>query len=182
MKKAFLLGIVMMSTFALAGCDMVEGLLKGGEDILNEKKDYKYDDFAVLIADKNFTWSYRICTAAIEYNGEKSSVEYTYNSDDQAWHYTDNDKDKTAKLDLVSFVKSCKANATVLGKSVDSVYKFSASKSGYLVTANYKNSEFQVDGEYNYSADGLVTSENEKQTNLQTVEAITRKVTYSYFE
>ena len=182
MKKAFLLGLVMLSTVALSGCEMIEGLLKGGEDLINEKKDYTYDDFAVLLADKGFTWSYTKCSAIVEKDGEKSSIDYTYNKEDKLWHYTSGDNDKTSSLDIISFVKSCKLNAALLNKSVDSVYKFSASKNGYLITANFKNSEYQVDGEYNYNTEGLVTSENEKQTNLSTVAAITRKVTYSYFE
>lgn len=189
MKKVLLLGLCTFATFALTGCEMIEGLLKGGEDLLNEKKDYKYDDFAVLIADKDFSFSYTTCTAAIEEGDDKSSIEFKYDKEDKEWHYSSmivNDKEitkeGTKKLDLVSYVKNFKTIAELLGKKVDNVYKFSASKNGYFVTASYKDDEKQVDGEYNFNTEGLVTSENEKMTNLDTVKAVTRKVTYSYFE
>ena len=37
MKKAFLLGATLLATFCLTGCDMIEGLLQGGQDLLNDK-------------------------------------------------------------------------------------------------------------------------------------------------
>lgn len=51
---------------------MIENLLKGGQDLIDEKKDYKYDDFAVLIADKNFSFSFTKCTAQVEHNDKKA--------------------------------------------------------------------------------------------------------------
>ena len=60
MKKAFLLGVTLLATFSLTGCEMIENLLKGGQDLIDEKKDYKYDDFAVLIAGTEFKFDFTI--------------------------------------------------------------------------------------------------------------------------
>lgn len=181
MKKAFLLGVTLLATFSLTGCEMVQNLLKGGQDLINEKKDYKYDDFAVLIADKDFTFTYTKCTADIENDGNKSTIEYTYNKEDKLWHYeTEAGSDKTSDLGIVAFVKSCNTSAALLNKSVDSIFKFSASKNGYEITALYKTKEMQVDGEYTFNTAGLVTLNSEKMTDLKTVEAVTNKATYNY--
>lgn len=181
MKKAFLLGVTLLATFSLTGCEMIENLLKGGQDLINEKKDYKYDDFAVLIADKNFTFNYTKCTADIESDDKKSTIEYTYDKEDKLWHYDDGAGNiKTSDLGIVTFVKNCNASAALLNKSVDSIYKFSASKNGYEITALYKTKEMQVDGEYTFNTEGLITLNSEKMTNLQTVEATTKKATYNY--
>ena len=36
MKKVFLLGVTLLATFSLTGCEMIENLLKGGQDLINE--------------------------------------------------------------------------------------------------------------------------------------------------
>ena len=181
MKKAFLLGVTLLATFSLTGCEMIESLLQGGQDLLNEKKDYKYDDFAVLVADKNFTFSYTKCTAEKDLAGEKTTIEYTYNSEDKLWHYqTESGNDKSEDLSIVEFLQDIKLSAALLKKSVDSIYKFSASKNGYEITANYKNESNQIDGEYTFNTEGLITLNNEKNTDLNTVKAVTKKITYKY--
>ena len=181
MKKAFLLGVTLLATFSLTGCEMIENLLSGGQDLLNEKKQYNYDDFAVLIADKNFEFSYTKCSAEIDNEGKKTNIEYTYNSEDKLWHYeTEAGSDKSEDLGIVKFVKNCNSSAALLSKSVDSIYKFYASKNGYEITALYKTKELQVDGEYTFNTAGLITLNSEKKTDLQTVEAVTRKATYKY--
>ena len=189
MKKVFLLGMVMLGTVALTGCEMIEGLLKGGEDLINEKKDYKYDDFVVEIADDDFSFTYTKCKAVIEENGEKSEVEYTYNKEDNIWYY-EYEKESSSgettyvtnydRLDVVNFTKSCKLAAGLLDKDVDNVFKFSKSKTGYVITGNYKDKKQQVEAEYIFGTDGLMTSRNEKNTDLNSVKAETKKVTYSY--
>ena len=93
MKKAFLLGITLLATFSLTGCEMIENLLKGGQDLIDEKKDYKYDDFAVLIAGTEFKFDFTKCTAETDLAGEKSTIEYTYNAEDKLWHYDNNGAD-----------------------------------------------------------------------------------------
>ena len=189
MKKVFLLGMVMLGTVALTGCEMIEGLLKGGEDLINEKKDYKYDDFVVEIADDDFSFTYTKCKAVIEENGEKSEVEYTYNKEDNVWYY-EYEKESSSgettyvtnydRLDVVNFTKSCKLAAGLLDKDVDNVFKFSKSKTGYVITGNYKDNKQQVEAEYIFGTEGLMTSRNEKNTDLNSVKAETKKVTYSY--
>ena len=181
MKKAFLLGITLLATFSLTGCEMIENLLQGGQDLINEKKDYKYDDFAVLVADKNFSFSYTKCTANRNVDGEESTIIYTYNSEDKLWHYeTESGADKSEDLGIVEFLQSVKMSASLLNKSVDSIYKFSASKNGYEITATYKNESNQIDGEYTFNTDGLITLSNEKNTDLNTVKARTKKIEYKY--
>lgn len=181
MKKTFLLGVTLLATFALTGCEIFEGLLQGGQDLINEKKDYKYDDFAVLIADKNFTFSYTKCTADKEYAGEKSTIEYTYNSEDKLWHYKNAaGDDKSDDLGIVEFLQSIKLSAALLNKSVDSIYKFSASKNGYEIAATYKNESNQIDGQYTFNVEGLITLNSEKNTDLNTVKAVTKKIEYKY--
>ena len=181
MKKVFLLGVTLLATFSLTGCEMIENLLKGGQDLINEKKEYKYDDFAVLIADKNFEFSYTKCNSKVEIDGEeKETINYTYNADDKLWHYTFSEEDRTVDLSIVTFVKKCKTSAALLNKDADSIYKFFASKNGYEITALYKTKELQVDGEYTFNKEGLVTLNNEKKTDLNTVEANSKKSTYQY--
>ena len=181
MKKSFLLGVTLLATFSLTGCEMIENLLKGGQDIINEKKDYKYDDFAVLVADKNFTFSYTKCTAEKDLAGEKTTIEYTYNAEDKMWHYeTESGTDKKVDLGIVNFLQDVKLSAALLNKSVDSIYKFSASKNGYEITANYKNDSNQIDGQYTFNVEGLITLNSEKNTDLNTVKAVTKKITYKY--
>ena len=181
MKKAFLLGVTLLATFSLTGCEMIENLLKGGQDLIDEKKDYKYDDFAVLVADKNFTFNYTKCTANKNYAGEESTIIYTYNAEDKLWHYeTESGDDKSEDLGIVEFLQGVKLSAKLLNKSVDSIYKFSSSKNGYEITATYKNDDNQIDGHYTFNVEGLITLNDEKNTNLNTVKAVTKKIEYKY--
>ena len=180
MKKAFLLGVTLLATFSLTGCEMIENLLKGGQDLIDEKKDYKYDDFAVLIAGTEFKFDFTKCTAETDLAGEKSTIEYTYNAEDKLWHYDNNGADGKKDLSIAEFLQDIKLSASLLKKSVDSIYKFSASKKGYEITATYKNETNQVDGEYTFNVEGLITLNNEKNTDLVNVKAVTKKTTYRY--
>ena len=181
MKKTFLLGVTLLATFSLTGCEMIENLLKGGQDLIDEKKDYKYDDFAVLVADKNFTFNYIKCTANKNYAGEESTIIYTYNAEDKLWHYeTESGDDKSEDLGIVEFLQGVKLSASLLKKSVDSIYKFSASKNGYEIIATYKNDDNQIDGQYTFNTEGLITLNSEKNTDLNTVKAVTKKIEYKY--
>ena len=181
MKKAFLLGTTLLAVFSLTGCDLLNNLLQGGQDLIDEKKDYKYDDFAVLVADKNFSFSYTKCTAEKEYADEKSTIEYTYNAEDKLWHYeTESGSDKSEDLGIVEFLQGVKMSAKLLNKSVDSIYKFSSSKNGYEITATYKDDDQQIDGQYTFNVEGLITLNSEKKTDLNTVKAVTKKITYKY--
>ena len=180
MKKSFLLGVTLLAAFTLTGCEYIEGLLQGGQDLLNEKKQFKYDDFVVEIADDDFSFDYTKCTATIENDGIKSVIEYTYDAENSKWVHEEEDKKSYETFDVVTYTKNCQVSAALIGEKVDNVYKFYTSKNGYSITYSYKSTEVQVEGEFNYNKQGLVTSSNEKQTNLKSVEAKTKKATYSY--
>ena len=188
MKKAFLLGITLLATFSLTGCEMLEGILQGGQDLIDQKKEYKYDDFVVEIADDDFSFNYTKCKASIDKDGEKSEIEYTYDAESKQW-YGEETKEKDGEttttkyyetLDVVNFTKSCPLTAAFLDKQVDSVFKFYTTKNGYIITASYKDSNQQAEAEYNFNKEGLMTSLSEKNTDLKSVEAKTRKISYSY--
>ena len=176
MKKAFLLGITLLATFSLTGCEILEGILSNGQDMLDEKKDYKYDDFAVLVAGTEFSYDYTKCSCERDVDGEKKTYEYTYNAEKKQW-YSGEDK---VNIDVASYLPGLKTSAEFIGKSVDSIYKFSASKKGYFITLTYKDKEQQLDGEYVFDTNGLFKTSNEKKTNLSTVKASTIKNTYTY--
>ena len=189
MKKAFLLGATLLATFCLTGCDMIEGLLQGGQDLLNDKKQFKYDDFVVEIADDDFSFDYTKCTGTIDYDGKKSVIEYTYQEESGKWVYEETKKGSDGEpvtvmnyetFDVVSYTKSCPVTAALINEKVDTVYKFYTSKNGYEITYSYKNTEMQIEGEFSYNKQGLLTSSNEKQTDLKSVEAKIKKATYSY--
>ena len=182
MKKAFLLGVTLLATFSLTGCEMIEKLLQGGQDVVDEKKTYNYDDFVVLIAGTKFTFDYTKCTEELELEEEKTTHVYTYNSENNSWYYYDEESDttKTVNVEITNFVKQCKDISTILKKNVDNIFKFSASKKGYFITSQYKTDAVQIDGEYNFNTSGLMTLFDETQTDLNSVKATKRKVTYTY--
>ena len=184
MKKAFLLGVALLATFSLTGCDMIQKLIQGGQDVVDEKKEYNYDDFAVLIAGTKFSFDYTKCTEVIELNDEKTTHEYTYDSENNIWYYVTGSEDDpithTVNVEIANFVKQCKDVSAILKKNVDNIFKFSASKKGYFITAHYKTDSTQLDGEYDFNTDGLKTLFDETQTDLDSVKATKRKVTYTY--
>ena len=181
MKKAFLLGVTLLATFSLTGCEMIEKLLQGGQDVVDEKKQYKYDDFAVLIAGTEFKFTYTKCTAEEVINDVKSTYEYTYNSEDSKWHYqTESGADRTKDLSINICLQELNASCKVLKKSIDNVFKFYASKKGYEITGTYKNDGNQVDAQYTFNTEGLITLSDQTNTDLDTVKAVNQKVTYKY--
>lgn len=181
MKKAFLLGVALLATFSLTGCDMIEKLLQGGQDVVDEKKQYKYDDFAVLIAGTEFKFDYKKCTAEEEVGEAKKTYEYTYNAEDNKWHYEISSGDERTKdLSISACLQELNASCKVLKKSIDNVFKFYASKKGYEITGTYKSDGNQVDAQYTFNTEGLITYSDQTNTDLDTVKAVNQKVTYKY--
>ena len=60
------------------------------------------------------------------------------------------------------------------------MFKFYASKKGYEITGTYKDSNQQAEVEYKFGKDGLMTSSEEKNTDLKEVKSTVEKETFSY--
>ena len=171
MKKVLMVALVAFGTMALTGCEMIEGLLKG-------EKQYNYDDFRALLADKNFSYDVTKCHAVTK-NGEDTSTK-DYVLIEGVW--TEDGGTRTETLDIIPDVKSCELAAAFLEKKVDSVFKFYASNKDFRITAEYKNSNEQTEIEYKYNKDGLATYRYSKNTNLSSVTSTVKTVEYSYSE
>lgn len=171
MKKVLMVALVAFGTMALSGCEMIEGLLKG-------EKQYNYDDFRALLADKNFSYDVTKCHAVTK-NGEDTSTK-DYVLIEGVW--TEDGGTRTETLDIIPDVKSCELAAAFLEKKVDSVFKFYASNKDFRITAEYKNSNEQTEIEYKYNKDGLATYRYSKNTNLSSVTSTVKTVEYSYSE
>ena len=171
MKKVLMVALVAFGTMALTGCEMIEGLLKG-------EKQYNYDDYRALLADKNFSYDYTKCHAVQDVDGTKTMIDYVLV--EGVWKQEEGYG--TTTLDIIPDVKSCELAAAFLNKNVDTVFKFYASNKDYRITASYKDSSEQVEIEYKYNADGLATYRYSKNTNLSSVTSTVKTVEYSYTE
>ena len=171
MKKLLLVVLAAFGTFALTGCEFIDGLLKG-------EKQYNYDDFRALLADKNFSYDYTKCHAVQDVDGTKSIIDYVLV--EGVWKKEEGSG--TTTLDIIPDVKSCELAAAFLEKKVDSVFKFYASNKDFRITAEYKNSNEQTEIEYKYNKDGLATYRYSKNTNLSSVTSTVKTVEYSYSE
>ena len=171
MKKLLLVALAAFGTFALTGCEFIDGLLKG-------EKQYNYDDFRALLADKNFSYDYTKCHAVQDVDGTKSIIDYVLV--EGVWKKEEGSG--TTTLDIIPDVKSCELAAGILDKSVDSVFKFYASNKDFRITASYKSSSEQVELEYKYNEVGLATYRYSKNTDLNSVKAVKKTIEYSYSE
>ena len=171
MKKVLMVALVCFGTLALSGCEIIEGLLKG-------EKQYNYDDFRALLADKNFSYDYTKCHAVQDVDGTKSIIDYVLV--EGVWKKEEGSG--TTTLDIIPDVKSCSAAAGFLNKNVDTVFKFYASNKDFRITATYKDSSEQVELEYKYNEFGLATYRYSKNTDLNSVKAVTKTIEYSYSE
>lgn len=166
-----MVALVAFGTMALTGCEMIEGLLKG-------EKQYNYDDFRALLADKNFSYDVTKCHAVTKKGDNTSTKDYVLV--EGVWKEEDGTGSDT--LDIIPDVKSCQLAAAMLDKNVDSVFKFYASNKDFRITAEYKNSSEQVEIEYKYNKDGLATYRYSKNTDLNSVSSVVKTVEYSYSE
>lgn len=173
MKKILLFGLTAMSTFALMGCDMIAGLFE---------KSYNYNDFRALLADRKLVTEAKKATAEIDQDGTKSTKNYTLK--DGEWKYTTTivgvEVENSDVLDVVSDAKGCELAAALLNKKVDDLFKFYAKGDAYRITAEYKTDNEQIKLEYKYRNDGLVTYRYTKNTDLQSVKATEKTITYTY--
>lgn len=173
MKKILLFGLTAMSTFALMGCDMITGLFE---------KSYNYNDFRALLADRKLVTEAKKATAEIDQDGTKSTKNYTLK--DGEWKYTTTivgvEVENSDVLDVVSDAKGCELAAALLNKKVDDLFKFYAKGDAYRITAEYKTDSEQIKLEYKYRNDGLVTYRYTKNTDLQSVKATEKTITYTY--
>ena len=183
MKKLLLVGLIAFGAMSLTGCEMIQGLLNG------EKK-YNEADFKVLIADKDFSFSYKTCKGVRDVDGTVTERNYTYDSSDGAWHYTyteningtDIEMNGSLCLDVVNDVKDCSAAAKLVGQSVDSIFTFYTTKDGYKIKADYQTKEQKTELEFVYNKEGLSTYRYTKTTNLEKVHASTKKENFTYSE
>ena len=180
MRKVLLLGLTLFGTVALTGCDAISGLFSG-------EKQYKYDDFKALLADRKLSFTATRATSVLEENGVKTSVEYTYSALNGEWEGTRKEGGIRLKtLDIVNEVKSYDILAALADKKVDDIYGFYAKEKSYRITlkVEYKENGVNIRGEaeYKYGEDGLKTYSHEKKTDLDAVETTEEKETFEYFD
>ena len=181
MRKIALLSLGAASIIALSGCSFIENLL-------DREKEYSYNDYKALIADRKPTFTATKCNASIDTDGTKTTREYNYDSDSGAWvaHYEEDGYNMTDNevLDLVSEVKGFELSAAFLNKKVADIFKFYATSKAYRVTFSYENTSdtvpFRAEGEYKYGSDGLQTYSREKLINLDAVTSTETIVEYTY--
>ena len=184
MKKILLVALAAFGVFSLTSCEAIEGIINqiGGE------KDYNYDDFRALLADRKLVFDATKCSCSIDTDGTKTSKEYTYDTGDKIWKYTYEDtivgvsitRTEERDLDVVNLTKSCGTTAALLNKTVDSLFKFYATSDAYRIVATYKDSSEQVEEEYKFRSDGLLTYCHKKETNLSSVTTKEETSTFSY--
>ena len=189
MKKAFALGLSVMAVFALTGCDMINSILQGGKEaIVDEKKQYYYEDFVVEIAAKDFQFDFTKCKAEIDNDGEKSEINYTYDAENNKWTYEtvkeengeEVTKTKSTNLDVINYTKDSKTSAALMDKKPDAIFKYYTVKNGYIITGSYKDDLQKLDLEYNFNEYGLLTSAKEDKTDLNKIENHVKQITYTY--
>ena len=183
MKKVLLIGLSLFGAVMLTGCDKLNSLISG-------EKEYKYDDFKALLADRKLSFSKTKATAVVDTDGDKSTREYTYNSEDEVWECTYQDGSDTVtdykKLDIVSQIKNYDLTAALLNKKADDIFTFYATNNSYRITFTYEKKHdavpFRAEGEYKFGADGLQTYSREKIINLDAVTSTETTITYTYTE
>ena len=192
MKKPLLIGATLLVVLSLTGCacERITNIFIGGQSSVKEnqeeskEKEYKYDEFLILIADAKFSFDYKKCTENLDNNGEKSTRVYTYDKENNNWYYLDeiNNTKITTDLDIKIFLRQCKDIATGIGQEIDDAFKFSASSERYLINSHFSHSSKQVDGQYEFNSCGLMTLFDTKETDLDSIESTTYKAIYTYYK
>ena len=181
MKKLLLVGLAIFGTFALAGCEQIESMF-------DSEKEYSYDDYRALLADRKLSFEVTKCNSTIDKDGDKTTREYTYSKDADAWEYASDTTvlgvtittTDTRTLDITSLVKTCDVTAALVGKKVEELFKFYAASDSYRITGSYKSSSTQAEVEYKFRKDGLMSSSYEKSTDLDSIKSSVKKETFSY--
>ena len=140
------------------------------------------------LADRKPSANKTKCSAELDTDGDKSTREYTYDSENKTWSgtYQENGYEVTeyVVLDLVTEVKGFELAATLLNKKVDNIFKFYATSKAYRITYSYEKKDdavpFRTEGEYKYGEDGLQTYSREKIINLDAITSTETTINYSY--
>ena len=183
MKKLLLAGLALFGVVVLTGCDQIMSLVSG-------EKEYKYDDFKALLADRNLSFTVTKCASIIDKDGEKTARNYTYDAEDSSWNYTytttilgaETETTGSKTLDVIAYTKTVELTAALLDKKVEEVFKFYATGDAYRITGEYKNSSVRAEVEYKFGKDGLMKSSYEKETDLDSIKSTITKETFTYSE
>ena len=181
MKKVLVVGLALLGVVSLTGCDQIVNLFSG-------EKQYNYDDFKALLADRKLSFTAVKCESTIDEDGEKTSRTYTYNNEDKVWEYTytsvvlgeEITSTGSKDLDVITYAKKLELTAAFLDKKTDEVFKFYATADSYKITGSYKNSSYKAEVDYRFGKDGLMISFYEKSTDLDSVESTVKRETFVY--
>lgn len=180
MKKLLVLGLSMLGVITLTGCDAIK-------DALNLERDYNYNDYRAMLADRDLTFTVTKCESEIDTDGEKTTKSYTWNASEEQWEYTSSIlgieyTNSDDSLLLIPQVKACQLAAAMLEKDVDELFKFYAKKDAYRITASYKTDDEQVEMEAKFNGNGLATYARTKTTDLNSIKSVVKVQTYTYSE
>ena len=177
MKKLLLIGLAILGTLATTSCSIIE-------NITNPEKEYNYNDFKALLADKKITFDATKCSSEIEEDGKKSTKEYTYDASSATWKYEYEEGGikwtGVKELFIIGDTKTCELAAAFADTTVDQLFKFYAKKNSYRITGEYSDDKQRVKLEYKYGEDGLKTYSYEKNTDLKTIVTTETTETFEY--
>lgn len=163
MKKVLLLGLALLGTVVLIGCDSSSG-----------EKEYNYNDFKSLLAERKLSFTAEKATAKIKIdNKDEETREYTLDKENSMWRYSYYDEDlqitvnKDCQLDVISQVQTCERGADALHVKVGELYKFYATSNSYRIVGKGGGNVYKTEVEYKYQEDGLKISEYIKTTDLK---------------
>ena len=110
----------MLGVITLTGCDAIK-------DALNLERQYNYNDYRAMLADRKLEFTVTKCESEIDTDGEKETRSYTWNAEKQEWQYIETIigveyTTSDSSLMLIPQVKSCEVAAAVLEKDVNDLY------------------------------------------------------------
>lgn len=178
MKKVKVTCFAIIAVFAVAACSF------------NGERFYDYQGYKKMLKKKDFNPIETKAVAEVIRNGEKSTVEYTYDAEDsKRWvgTYTEDIDGEEVEmttyqpLNLKDFISTLPGSATFMKTEVDDAFKFYASKDEYRIVAEIDTDYGHQSGESKFNQDGLCVSAYSllKDKNGEIKEEETINYTYS---
>ena len=178
MKKALITVLITLSSLTITSCF----------NMANQR--YNYKNYQAMIKKKKFSFDYTKASIETDFNGNKSTCEYTYDPASTKWtmevEETDDDNE-TYKviyyetLDILGVVDSLFITSQFLNETVDRLFKMYVSDGEYRIEGSYVTGDLMIECEYKFANDGLMYYSYSKRAaiNAVNVDEEIRTITYS---
>ena len=168
MKKTLPILLMGLGLVCLTSCNFVK-------DIVNPEKQYNFENFKTLVADRSPSFDATKATGSATSNGQTSTVEYTYNATTHDWEYSTGAITLGDKL----FIKDYLTSLNTI-QNVDKTYKFYARDDSYRIFASSTYDGGKMELTMIFAGNGLMTERYGSDINTTTLDKNEYRETLTY--